>query len=147
MALPGEGADLTAEGIRNDLLTITREVAAKLGIPEGNLSYSHTDRNEKNESGNTKSCTYFNPDGTPACIIGHWFHQRYGIGLQDMTDEANQQGFCDIVNDYLPDIPEEAERFIVNAQGYQDDDEPWAYAIKTAWNDHLEELGEEPDYS
>lgn len=83
------------------------------------------------------TCVYFDFDGAPSCLVGHWlamhgvtstfFHDN-GISLSSTVKQLF--GLCPQL--MLMDLDEDAYHLLLVAQQQQDTARPWGYAVDYA---------------
>jgi len=89
------------------------------------------DRRESPDS--TIDCFYYEPDGTPSCIVGRIL-DRHGLMTFENapTSEGQSAHRLPQVNE---NFTEEAQGFLVNLQMFQDEGKPWGLALECAIED------------
>jgi hypothetical protein len=83
-------------------------------------------------------CVYTNDDGTPGCIMGHWFHEN---GVSDTSDIEGVSIGSYTINQHLdrwgiPPITEGEQAWAELVQIAQDEGASWGEAVAQA--DRLE---------
>ena len=75
------------------------------------------------------TCRYVQKDGSPACVVGHYFVKE--LGFDDLYDfEAKAPTF--ILEEHGFDVPPETQRFLNAIQSSQDQGRDWDYAYNIA---------------
>ena len=75
------------------------------------------------------TCRYVQKDGSPACVVGHYFVKE--LGFDDLYDfEAKAPTF--ILEAHGFDVPPETQRFLNAIQSSQDQGRDWDYAYNIA---------------
>lgn len=107
------------------MITYDEAVADLMAVVEGREGYVYEP---------DPFCMYFNPDGSPSCIVGHVL-VRHGItALQVGT--LNYSRAKRLSAEGVLDVDDRAENLLESVQGMQDKGIPWGEALTAALRTH-----------
>lgn len=118
----GKSIEITRDEARALLAEVVAEKGGDYVYPRANMSDS---------DGNSALCVYFEPDGSPSCIVGHLL-ARKGITLSTLGDDSNQVGVSSLVDDGILACDKITADALYEAQASQDGGDTWGEALADA---------------
>lgn len=93
-----------------------------------------------------KTCHYFEPDGSPSCIVGAAFEPELRAAGVGPDHEINDEGVYALVEGDILDLTVKARYFLEAAQGAQDLGDVWLSAFEEAVERYDTRLTEDGEY-
>lgn len=103
----------------------------KRAVLEKGADYVYRDPNDKDAR---PECSYFEPDGSPSCIVGHVIHYK-GVELDDVAPLNTGLAVDVLVSDGIIAGDEYSMDLLTDVQGFQDHGMPWGEAVRRSIED------------
>jgi hypothetical protein len=77
------------------------------------------------------TCRYVHPDGSPSCVVGHYYYKDLGIPIE-FLENYETKAPTRILEDYGYTVDASAQVFLNNIQSNQDQGREWVDAYEEA---------------